>query len=172
LHYSEKSLEESLHKWHQIEICECELRFAEGKKGQLMEITKFCNETTRAFESAMETDLNTPLGLGLFLRLVAELNHYAANEELTADMSRIARPTFDNIMKVLGLKMLETTRTEKQKIESLISMRNELRVQKKFQESDLIRKRLTDEYSVELFDHKTRTVWTKVERPSYPKNVG
>jgi len=172
LDYSEKSLKESLYKWHQIEICECELRFAEGKEGQLMEITKFCNETTRAFDSAMETDLNTPLGLGLFLRLVAELNHYAANEELTADMSRIARPTFDNIMKILGLKMLETTRTEKQKIESLISMRNELRVQKNFQESDLIRKRLTDEYSVELFDHKTRTVWTKVERPSYQKNVG
>jgi len=172
LDYSEKSLKVSLYKWHQIEICECELRFAEGKEGQLMEITKFCNETTRAFDSAMETDLNTPLGLGLFLRLVAELNHYAANEELTADMSRIARPTFDNIMKILGLKMLETTRTEKQKIESLISMRNELRVQKNFQESDLIRKRLTDEYSVELFDHKTRTVWTKVERPSYQKNVG
>jgi len=172
LDYSDKSIKESLRKWHQIEICECELRFAEGNQGQLMEITKLCNETRRAFVSAMETDLNTPRAFALFLKLVAELNHYAANEKLTADMSRIARPTFDNIMQVLGLKVPETTRAEKQKIESLISTRNKLRGQKKFQESDLIRKRLTDEYSVELFDHKTRTVWTKVERPSNLKNVG
>jgi cysteinyl-tRNA synthetase len=137
-----------------------------------MEITKLCNETRRAFVSAMETDLNTPRAFALFLKLVAELNHYAANEKLTADMSRIARPTFDNIMQVLGLKVPETTSAEKQKIESLISTRNKLRGQKKFQESDLIRKRLTDEYSVELFDHKTRTVWTKVERLSNLKNVG
>jgi cysteinyl-tRNA synthetase len=172
LDYSEKSLKESMHKWHQIEICECELRFAEGKEGQLTEITKLCNETTKDFESAMETDLNTPLAFALFLKLVAELNHYAANEELTADMSRIARPAFYNMMQVLGLKVPEITDSEKQKIESLIITRNEQRGQKRFQESDLIRKKLTDEYSVELFDHKTRTIWTKVERPSNPINVG
>jgi cysteinyl-tRNA synthetase len=117
----------------------------------------------KAFESAMEDDLNTSLAFTVFLRLVTELNRYAAEEKLTADMSKIASVIFNNIMSVLGLRVSEADDTEKKEIENFISKRDQLRRQKKFDESDTIRNKLVDEYSVELIDHKKRTIWSKVE---------
>ncbi len=124
------------------------------------------DQTLNAFESAMEDDLNTSLAFTVFLRLVTELNRYAAEEKLTADMSKIASVTFNNIMSVLGLRVSEADDTEKKEIENFISMRDQLRRQKKFDESDTIRNKLVDEYSVELIDHKKRTIWSKFEGPS------
>jgi cysteinyl-tRNA synthetase len=166
LDYSEKLLEEFSNKWHQIETCACELRFAIGNHGYLKEVEQLCGQTMKAFESAMEDDLNTSLALTMFLRLVTELNRYAAEEKLTADMSKIANVIFNNIMNVLGLRVVEAEDTEKKEIENLINIRDQLRRQKKFDESDIIRKKLVDENSVELIDHKERTIWSKVEGAS------
>lgn len=69
------------------------------------------------------------------------------------------------MMGVLGLKVVEATEQEQKEIETLVAERNRLRVEKKFKESDEIRKKLAERYSVELMDHKGRTVWKKVERP-------
>jgi len=41
-----------------------------------------------------------------------------------------------------------------------------MRGEKKFYESDAIRKKLVDDYSVELIDHRNRTIWSMVELPS------
>jgi cysteinyl-tRNA synthetase len=166
LDYSEKLLDESRHKWHQIETCACELRFAIGNHGYIKEVEQLSDQTMKAFESAMEDDLNTSLAFTVFLRLVTELNRYAAEEKLTADMSKIASVIFNNIMSVLGLRVSEADDTEKKEIENFIIMRDQLRRQKKFDESDIIRNKLVDEYSVELIDHKKRTIWNKVEGPS------
>ena len=57
-------------------------------------------------------------------------------------MSKIASVVFNNIMNVLGLRVIKTNDIEKKEIESLISMRDQLREQKKFYESDAIRKKL------------------------------
>jgi cysteinyl-tRNA synthetase len=166
LDYSEILLNESKHKWRQIETCACELRFAVGNKGYLREVEQLSDQTMKAFESAMEDNLNTSLAFTVFLKLVTELNRYAAEEKLTADMSKIAGVVFNNIMNVLGLRVIEANDIEKKEIESLISMRDQLREQKKFSESDAIRKKLVDEYSVELIDHKKRTIWGIVEGAS------
>jgi cysteinyl-tRNA synthetase len=80
-------------------------------------------------------------------------------------MSKAALEVFKNFMDVFGLKVFEATDTEKEEIEELIATRNQLRVEKKFQSSDDIRKKLIDQYSVELIDHKYRTIWKKVETP-------
>jgi cysteinyl-tRNA synthetase len=69
-------------------------------------------------------------------------------------------------MDIFGLKVIEATDSEKEQIEELILVRNRLRAEKKFQNSDVIRKKLMEQYSVELMDHKDRTVWKKVENPS------
>jgi cysteinyl-tRNA synthetase len=66
-------------------------------------------------------------------------------------------------MNVLGLKVVEATEAEKKEIEELIAMRNKLRAEKKFQNSDELRRKLSERYSVELMDHKDRTIWKKVE---------
>jgi len=46
----------------------------------------------------------------------------------------------------------------------MISIRNELRSKKKFIEADEIRKKLSELYSVEIIDHKDRTIWKKTEK--------
>jgi len=166
LDYSEKLLDESSHKWRQIQTCACELRFAIANHGYLKEVEQLTDQTMEAFESAMEDDLNTSLALTVFLRLVTELNRYAAEEKLTADMSKIASVVFNKIMNVFGLRVIEAEDSEKKEIENFIRIRDQLRKQKKFYESDIIRKKLVDEYSVELIDHKRRTVWSKVEGAS------
>jgi cysteinyl-tRNA synthetase len=68
-------------------------------------------------------------------------------------------------MEILGLRVLEPTDTERKEIEDLVVIRNKFRTEKKFEESDFIRKQLIDKYSVELMDHKNRTLWKKVETP-------
>jgi cysteinyl-tRNA synthetase len=62
--------------------------------------------------------------------------------------------------------VIEATEEEKKGIEELITVRNKLRAEKKYQSSDDIRKKLIEKYSVELMDHKDRTIWKKVENES------
>jgi cysteinyl-tRNA synthetase len=119
----------------------------------------------KAFHSAMDDNMNTTLALTAFMKFVAEINRYAAAEKLTQDMSKAALKVFKNFMDVFGLKVFEATDREKEEIEELIATRNQLRAEKKFQSSDDIRKKLIDQYSVELIDHKYRTIWKKVETP-------
>jgi len=57
-----------------------------------------------------------------------------------------------------------TSEKERKEIEEMVAARNRLRAEKKFKEADEIRKKLL-ERSVELLDHKGRTVWVKRERP-------
>jgi cysteinyl-tRNA synthetase len=78
-------------------------------------------------------------------------------------MSQAALKVLKIFINVLGLKVMEATDAEKKEIEELIAKRNKLRAEKKFQSSDDIRKKLVDQYSVELMDHKDRTIWKKVE---------
>jgi cysteinyl-tRNA synthetase len=111
----------------------------------------------------MEVDLNTSLAINIFLRFVNELNRLAAEEAITLSEAKFTRIVFDNIMSVLGLKLKEVSEKERSQIESLIQLRSKLREQRKYQESDSIRRRLCEEFSVELIDHKHKTIWTVVE---------
>jgi cysteinyl-tRNA synthetase len=99
-------------------------------------------------------------------KFVTEINRYVAADKLTQAMSKIALVVFNNFMNIFGLKIIEATDSEKEQIEELILIRNKLRAEKKFQNSDVIRKKLMEQYSVELMDHKDGTVWKKVENPS------
>jgi cysteinyl-tRNA synthetase len=97
------------------------------------------------------------------MKFVHEINRFAANEELTKDMSQIAMNQFDEFLNILGLKVAEPTELERLHIEALIEQRNKLRQERKFDDSDIIRKRLNDKYSVRLIDHKKRTIWMKID---------
>ncbi|NOJ28213.1 MAG: cysteine--tRNA ligase, partial [Nitrososphaera sp.] len=72
-------------------------------------------------------------------------------------------PVLSRVMDILGLRVVEATPAERTEIEKLIAARNSLRSEKKFQQADEIRKKLYD-MSVELMDHKGRTIWKKVEK--------
>ena len=163
LDYSEALLNECKQKWRQIEICACELSFASGNRGPTADVDQLSANTKNAFDNAMESDLNTSLALTVFLRFVTELNRIAAQEMITLNMAEVAGKVFKNIMDILGLKLKELSVGHKNTIEEMIQARNSLREQRKFKEADTIRRRLLEEFSVELIDHKDRTFWTAVE---------
>ncbi len=173
LDYTDKLLTESRQRWRQIETCAYELRFAGSKEEVLIKeavefetVKNLATESTREFQSAVEDNMNTTLALSVFMKFVTELNRYAAADKLSKPMAQLALEFFNNFMNVLGLKVIEATEEEKEEIEELIIVRNKLRAEKKFQSSDDIRKKLIEKYSVELMDHKDRTIWKKVESES------
>jgi cysteinyl-tRNA synthetase len=163
LDYTDDLLKESVQRWRQIETCRAELQFAAGS-GDAGSVRKLCDESIKAFEASMDDDMNTSLALTEFLKLVSQLNQHAAADRLTKDMADVALPTVHKFMDVLGLKPVTASKQEKEDIEKLVNERNRLRAEKKFKEADEIRKKLL-ERSVELLDHKSRTVWVKRERP-------
>jgi cysteinyl-tRNA synthetase len=165
LDFSDKILLEAIQRWRQIETCAYELRFANGCGGQLKTIESLTHESIKEFTAALEDDLNTSLALTIFMKFVADINRYAANDNLTYDMSQVALVTFNHCMKILGLRVVEPTDTEKKEIEDLVVIRNKFRTEKKFKDSDFIRRQLIEKYGVELMDHKNRTLWKKVEIP-------
>jgi cysteinyl-tRNA synthetase len=164
LDYTDKLLTECMQRWRQIETCAYELLFASGEKpGELEAIQKLSDESMKAFQSAMDDNMNTTLALTELMKFVTEINRYAAADRLTKPMSQAALKVLRIFINVLGLKVMEATDAEKKEIDELIAKRNKLRAEKKFQSSDDIRKKLVDQYSVELMDHKDRTIWKKVE---------
>jgi cysteinyl-tRNA synthetase len=168
LDFSDKLIEEARQRWRQIETCAYELLFADTKvilsSNSTIETEKLCVESEKEFKVAMEGDLNTQLAIAAFMKFAKTLNQLSAEDKFTAKISRIVTKTFDNFMYTLGLKLVEPTETEKKQIEIMISIRNELRSKKKFVEADEIRKKLSELYSVEIMDHKDRTIWKKTEK--------
>jgi cysteinyl-tRNA synthetase len=107
--------------------------------------------------------MNTSLAAAELVKFVTKLNRYIAADKLTKDMADGALPTLNKIMDILGLKIVEASEKEREEIEEVVVQRNKLRAEKKFAEADEIRKKLL-ERSVDLLDHKGRTVWVKREK--------
>ena len=162
LDYTDELLRESAQRWRQIETCAYELRAASGADGE--SVADLAAESEKAFNAAMDDDMNTSLALTEFLKFVTRLNQYAAADKLTGDMTQAALPAFERMMSILGLATMSVTDQERKEMEELVTMRNRLRAEKKFKEADEVRRQLAAR-SVELMDHKGRTVWKKVERP-------
>ena len=170
LDYTDELLAESAQRWRQIETCAYELRaaaaVAAGEEGDVAAVRKLAEESEGTFDAAMDDDMNTSLALTEFLKFVTKLNQLAASDRLTEEMAEAAVPAFEKIMGILGLATVGTTAQERKEIDEMVAMRNSLRAEKKFKEADDVRRRLLEERSVELMDHKAgRTVWKKVERP-------
>lgn len=163
LDYTDELLRESIQRWRQIETCAYELRFAVGSGGDIDFMCRLCDESMRAFEAAMDEDMNTSVAITEFVKFVTKLNEYVAADRLTKDMADSALPTFNKIMDILGVKIVEPSGRERKEIEEVVVQRNKLRAEKKFKEADEIREKLLQR-SVELLDHKGRTVWVKREK--------
>jgi cysteinyl-tRNA synthetase len=176
LDYTDKLLKESAQRWRQIETCAFELASASaaattgsfskeegGEKGAL-EVKELAEEMEKSFDAAMEEDMNTSLALTAFMQFVTRLNQYAASDRLTSSMAKAALPAFSRVMYILGLQTATLSAQEQREVEEMIALRNKMRAGKKFKEADEIRNKLLLR-SIELMDHKGRTVWKKVERP-------
>jgi cysteinyl-tRNA synthetase len=161
LDYTGDLLKESAQRWRQIETCAYELRSAAEQSGDNVMAPA---DELQAFEAAMDDDMNTSLALTAFLKFVTRINQLAASDRLAPGIARASLPAFESMAGILGLKVVEATEQERKEIETLVAERNRLRAEKKFKEADDIRKKLAGR-SVELMDHKGRTVWKKVEKP-------
>ncbi len=160
--YSEKFLKENITKLRQIESCYYELRLAEGT-GEDNIAKKLVSECKKEFDSALNDDLNTPLALTAFYRLIKEINYMAADEKITQTTSSIILPEFENMMDVLGIQILKVSNVEKNEINQLIMKRNEYREQKNFEHADKIRDQIMEK-NIIFVDHKNSTRWIKQEK--------
>ena len=159
--YSEELLKENLIKWRQAEICYYELIHADNVHNS--EIKSIIEETSNEFDNALESDFNTHLALLTFFKLVKEVNYLAAEEKVGSNDAKIIIPEFERMLEILGLNIPKITLEQKQEINNLITTREQLRKEKKFQEADKIRDKL-NEMNIELIDHKGKTIWAKKEK--------
>ena len=159
--YSEELLKESLIKWRQAEICYYELIHANDEHDS--EIKPLIAEISDEFDNALESDFNTHLALLAFFKLVKEVNYLAAEEKLDSNDAKIIISEFERMLEVLGLVIPKITLEQKREIGNLITNREQLRKEKKFQEADKIRDKL-NEMNIELIDHKGKTIWMRKEK--------
>ena len=160
--YSEKSLKENITKLRQIESCYYELRLAEGISEDDV-AKKLVSECKNEFDSALNDDLNTPLALTAFYRLIKEVNYMAADEKITQTTSNIILPEFERMMDVLGIQIMKVSDEEKNEINQLIVKRDEYREQKNFEKADMIRDQIMKK-NIIFIDHKNSTRWIKQEK--------
>jgi cysteinyl-tRNA synthetase len=160
--YSEELLKENLIKWRQAEICYYELIHANSENYN-NEIKSVIKEISNEFDNALESDFNTHLALLAFFKLVKEVNYLAAEEKLDSKDAKIIIPEFERMLEILGLVIPKITLDKKQEIDNLITTREQLRKEKKFQEADKIRDKL-NEMNIELIDHRGKTIWMRKEK--------
>ena len=163
--YSEDILKETIIKWRQVENCYFEMILSNDSQTteDLVPVKNIIEDSKTEFDSALDSDFNTPLALAAFFKLVKNINQLASSEKITKTISDMIFPTFKEMSSILGLRLVQVTDDEKNQISNLIKQRNELRGQKKFQEADAIRKQISD-MNITLIDHKTKTLWMKQEK--------
>jgi len=160
--YSEKFLKENITKLRQIESCYYELRLAEGT-GKETIAEKLVKECGEEFDSALNNDLNTPLALTAFYKLIREVNSLAAEEKITQTSAEIILPEFERVSEILGFQILKVSDTEKNEINQMIKKRDEYRVEKNYEHADKIRDEIAKK-NIIFVDHKNSTTWVKQEK--------
>ena len=160
--YSEKFLKENITKLRQIESCYYELRLAEGTDEETI-AEKLVKECREEFDSALNNDLNTPLALTAFYKLIREVNSLAAEEKITQTSAEIVLPEFERMSGILGIQILKVSDAEKNEINQMIKKRDEYRMQKNYEQADNIRAKIAEK-NIIFVDHKNKTMWVKREK--------
>src|SRR5688572_20311720 len=116
--------------------------------------------TKQSFVDAMDDDFNTPLALAAIYELVKAINT-ARDNGATNDQLQPAQATLRELTGVLGLRLQEKQGSDGNAdkfIDLLVEVRGEVRKQKLWQLSDLIRDQLK-ELGITLEDTKEGTTW-------------
>jgi len=160
--YTEILLKENITKLRQIESCYYELRLADGIDDKVT-VEKFVNDCKNEFNSALNNDLNTPLALTVYYKLIREVNSLSAEEKLTVASTKIILPEFERMSDILGIKILKVSDDEKNEINQMIKKRDEYRAEKNYDEADKIREQIARK-NIIFVDHKNKTRWIKQEK--------
>jgi cysteinyl-tRNA synthetase len=115
--------------------------------------------TQQSFTDAMDDDFNTPLAIAALHELVKAINS-ARDHGATNDQLQPAQATLRELTSVLGLRLQEKQGSgdADRFIDLLVEVRSEVRKQKLWAMSDLIRDRLK-ELGVVIEDSKEGTKW-------------
>ena len=160
--YTEILLKENITKLRQIESCYYELRLADDIDDKVT-VEKFVNDCKNEFNSALNNDLNTPLALTVYYKLIREVNSLSAEEKLTIVSAKIILPEFERMSDILGIKIFKVSDDEKNEINQMIKKRDEYRAEKNYDEADKIREQIA-ERNIIFVDHKNKTRWIKQEK--------
>ncbi len=115
--------------------------------------------TKKSFIEAMDDDFNTPLALAALYELVKAINT-ARDQSVTDDQLQPAQGTLRELTGVFGLRLQEKQGSgdADKFIQLLVEVRSEVRKQKLWQLSDLVRHKLK-ELGVTIEDTKEGTKW-------------
>ena len=169
--YNDDILQESMQKWRQIEHCVYEMITTKNNAQDLNEFEDKCTTFLSEFLVALDSNLNTSLAMTIFMKLVSYVNNLSSSEKLTVKMADKALPILDTIMNIIGLDIMKIDKDIKVQIEQMIGERNNLRTEKKFQEADMLRKKILEQFDVELTDHSNYTSWKKKEIIGYESGI-
>ena len=159
--YTEDLLKENLIRLRQIETCYYELRLAEQTQ-ETEDISSLLRETREKFDTALNDDFNTSLGLSVFFNMIKTINSLAAEEKITKKITEQALPVLEYMLDVLGIKIQTVSDEEIESVFKLINKRETLREEKQFEEADKIRDQIAG-MGISLIDHKNKTLWMKKE---------
>ncbi len=134
LDYREDILVEMRRIWNSIENCGWELRLATGThmSNELEKISDFSKKSLDRCKMALENDLNSSLGLKIFLEFVTHINRMALSKVLSKELATIAGNTYYKIMNLLGLKLVDISDDEVQAVNAMIVGRDQLRAEQKY----------------------------------------
>ena len=159
--YTEELLKENLIRLRQIETCYYELRLAEQTQ-ETEDISSLLKESREKFDTALNDDFNTSLGLSVFFNMIKTINSLAAEEKITKKIAEQALPVLEYMLDVLGIKIQTVSDEEIESVFKLINKRETLREEKQFEEADKIRDQIAG-MGISLIDHKNKTLWMKKE---------
>ncbi|MDO8625109.1 MAG: cysteine--tRNA ligase [Candidatus Diapherotrites archaeon] len=128
------------------------------------QVPSLASKAILKFEAGMDDDLNVPKALLGLNELVKRSNAILDQQKMGPPDAESLLKAFKKIDSVLGVFSFEPKAQESlaldPKIEALINKRDELRAQKKWKESDLLRDELLEK-GIELFDTPQGTRWKK-----------
>ncbi len=113
------------------------------------------------FNKAMNSDFNTPVALMRFASAIDELRAFAERNQVVD--SKVKEEAIGLVLGLAGVLGILQKETYKEKLPEqagmLIKEREKLRAEKKFDESDQIRKKLKDEYKIIVEDSEYGPIW-------------
>ncbi len=109
-----------------------------AKQGKSQSVKTLAEKFKKDFDDALRDDLNTPLALSHLLSFISELNTLIDKSALRASDIAFLKNLIYEIDKVLGLG-LKQKESIPQEIKDLAKKRQELRLEKKFEEADKVR---------------------------------
>jgi len=158
---SEDRISKAVETWKILEEALNNLKQPFSEEGKNPELTASALSETELAEESLNRDLNTPEAISHLVVAARVINRMQANMELgRANAEELRR--FSETAECFGFRLPEVSSKEAATIEELIRERAEMRSEKKFRESDEIRKRLL-KMNVKLVDVGNKTYWRKVE---------